>query len=30
MSWYFGILPFYEQLPIYNAMNFNLIVSSPR
>ena len=29
MSWYFGILPFFEQTPIYNAMNFNLISSSP-
>jgi prepilin-type N-terminal cleavage/methylation domain-containing protein/prepilin-type processing-associated H-X9-DG protein len=29
MSWYFGILPFYEQNTTYNAVNFSLIVSSP-
>jgi prepilin-type N-terminal cleavage/methylation domain-containing protein/prepilin-type processing-associated H-X9-DG protein len=29
MSWYFGILPYYEQSTIANALNFNLIVSSP-
>jgi prepilin-type N-terminal cleavage/methylation domain-containing protein/prepilin-type processing-associated H-X9-DG protein len=29
MSWYFGILPYYEQNPIFNATNFNLIISSP-
>ncbi len=29
MSWYFNILPFYEQQTIFNAVNFNLIISSP-
>src|SRR3979411_2355777 len=29
MSWYFGILPFMEQNNIYNAVNFNLTISSP-
>jgi prepilin-type N-terminal cleavage/methylation domain-containing protein/prepilin-type processing-associated H-X9-DG protein len=29
MSWYFGILPYYEQNPIFNAVNFSLIISAP-
>ena len=29
MSWYFNILPFYEQNTIFNAVNFNFIISSP-
>jgi len=29
MSWYWNILPFYEQNPIFNATNFSLIISSP-
>jgi prepilin-type N-terminal cleavage/methylation domain-containing protein/prepilin-type processing-associated H-X9-DG protein len=29
MSWYFNILPFFEQRTIFNAVNFNLIISSP-
>jgi prepilin-type N-terminal cleavage/methylation domain-containing protein/prepilin-type processing-associated H-X9-DG protein len=28
MSWYFGVLPFIEQNTIFNAVNFNLIISS--
>ena len=29
MSWYWNILPFYEQGTIFNATNFSLIISSP-
>ena len=29
MSWYFNILPFYEQNTIFTATNFSLIISSP-
>jgi prepilin-type N-terminal cleavage/methylation domain-containing protein/prepilin-type processing-associated H-X9-DG protein len=29
MSWYFNILPFYEQTSIFGATNFNVIISSP-
>jgi prepilin-type N-terminal cleavage/methylation domain-containing protein/prepilin-type processing-associated H-X9-DG protein len=29
MSWYFGLLPYFEQTPIFNAVNFSLIISSP-
>ncbi|MDB5349994.1 MAG: prepilin-type N-terminal cleavage/methylation protein [Planctomycetota bacterium] len=29
MSWYFGLLPYYEQTTIFNAVNFDLTISSP-
>src|SRR5215472_6072405 len=29
LSWYWGILPNLEQTNIFNATNFNLIISSP-